>query len=221
MRRTARKYLVDSSLNPDQPLVMFLSHFSSRTSMISMPPIEFVQLLGKAWKERQGVARPAAAEPSAPGVNVEGAQGAVFISYASENRDAAQALAEALARNNIPVWYDRERLQTGDAWDARIKQAVQGCAYFLPLISRTTESIAEGYFRKEWKLAAERSHMFDDRTPFLVPVLIDDGVALERARVPSEFTAAQGTSVPAGRPDEAFVRRMIELMRDYMLRSRR
>ncbi len=48
------------------------------------------------------------------------------------------------------------------------------CALFVPMISRNTHVRDEGYFRLEWKLAVDRSHLMVADRPFLVPVVIDD-----------------------------------------------
>lgn len=42
------------------------------------------------------------------------------------------------------------------------------CALFVPIISATTEGRREGYFRREWKLAAERTHDMGKRAAFVV-----------------------------------------------------
>ena len=47
--------------------------------------------------------------------------GAVFISYASEDAEAAARICEALRAAGIEVWFDRSELRGGDAWDSQIK----------------------------------------------------------------------------------------------------
>jgi len=42
-----------------------------------------------------------------------------------------------------------------------------------PVISAHTRTRAEGYFRLEWKLAIDRSHLMAADKAFLVPVAID------------------------------------------------
>jgi len=76
--------------------------------------------------------------------------GAVFLSYASEDAVAAQRLAEALRSAGMEVWFDREELRGGDAWDQKIRQQIRDCRLFVPIISAHTEARLEGYFRREW-----------------------------------------------------------------------
>jgi hypothetical protein len=65
-------------------------------------------------------------------------------------------------------------LQGGDAWDRQIRKQIHDCALFIPIISAHSESRLEGYFRREWKLASDRTHNMAEEKAFLVPVVIDD-----------------------------------------------
>ena len=58
----------------------------------------------------------------------------------------------------IEVWFDRDELRGGDSWDQKIRRQIRECALFVPLISAQTQGRGEGYFRREWKLGAERTH---------------------------------------------------------------
>jgi hypothetical protein len=44
---------------------------------------------------------------------------AVFLSYASEDVEAAQRLTETLRAAGVEVWFDQSELRGGDAWDSR------------------------------------------------------------------------------------------------------
>ena len=83
---------------------------------------------------------------------------AVFLSYASEDAGAAEPIATALRTAGIEVWFDREELRGGDAWDHRIREQIHDCRLFMPIVSAHTEARIEGYFRREWKLAVDRTH---------------------------------------------------------------
>jgi TolB-like protein len=127
----------------------------------------------------------------------------VFLSYASEDRQAAQAIRDALPALGLEVWYDESALNGGDAWDQKIRRQIRECDFFMPLVSAQTEARHEGYFRREWRLAIERTlDMADDHT-FLLPVVIDD-TDQARARVPEKFLAVQWLRLPGGRPTAAF-----------------
>ena len=127
----------------------------------------------------------------------------VFLSYASEDRAAAQAIRDALPALGLEVWYDESELNGGDAWDQKIRRQIRECDYFMALISAQTEARHEGYFRREWRLAVERTlDMADDHT-FLLPIVIDD-TAQAGARVPERFLSVQWLRLPGGRPTPAF-----------------
>ena len=147
---------------------------------------------------------------SAPSDSFQSAP-SVFLSYASEDRSAAQTLKEALSALGLDVWYDESGLDGGDAWDQKIRRQIRECDFFMPLISAQTEVRPEGYFRREWRLAVERTlDMADDHT-FLLPVVIDD-TTQAGARVPEKFLSVHWLRVPGGRPTpalEALCRRLV------------
>ena len=126
----------------------------------------------------------------------------VFLSYASEDRPAAQALRDALQAFGLEVGDDERGLDGGDAWDQKIRRRIRECDFFMPLISAQTEARPEGYFRREWRLAVARTLDMADDHPFLLPVVIDD-TSQAGARVPEKFLAVQWTRVPGGRPNAA------------------
>jgi hypothetical protein len=84
--------------------------------------------------------------------------GAVFLSYASQDAEAAQKICEALRAAGIEVWFDKSELRGGDAWDQMIRRQIRACRLFVPVISAQTDARREGYFRREWKLALDRTH---------------------------------------------------------------
>ena len=98
---------------------------------------------------------------------------AVFLSYASEDAEVAARIADALTAAGIEVWLDKSELRGGDRWDRKIRQQIRDCALFMPVVSAHTEARREGYFRREWRLAADRLLDMDDDVAFLVPVVVD------------------------------------------------
>ncbi len=137
--------------------------------------------------------------------------GAVFLSYASQDSEAALRICKALRVSGVEVWFDQSELRGGDAWDAKIRQQIQSCALFVPVISANTQSRPEGYFRLEWKLAVDRSHLMSDDHPFFVPVVIDD-TPDSAARVPLRFRERQWTRLPGGETPFAFAERVRKLL---------
>ena len=118
-----------------------------------------------------------ASDPEAPAA----ARPTVFLSYASEDRRAAQLIRDALPAFGLEVWYDESDLVGGDAWDQKIRRQIRECDYFMPVISAHTEARHEGYFRREWRLAVERTLDMADDHVFLLPVVIDGTARPARA----------------------------------------
>ncbi len=136
---------------------------------------------------------------------------AVFLSYAKQDASAALRICEALRAAGVEVWFDQSELRGGDAWDAAIRRQIKTCALMIPVISANTQGRAEGYFRLEWKLAIDRSHLMSHDRAFLVPVVIDQtGEGDER--VPDKFREVQWTRLPGGETSPAFAARIIRLL---------
>jgi TIR domain len=126
----------------------------------------------------------------------------VFLSYASEDRQAARLLRDALPDYGLDVWYDESEIGGGEAWDQKIRRQIRECDYFMPLVSAQTQARHEGYFRREWRLAVERTLDMADDHPFLLPIVID-GTDQSVARVPEKFLTVQWLKVPGGQPTRA------------------
>src|ERR1700682_5379341 len=136
---------------------------------------------------------------------------AVFLSYASQDAEAARHICNALRAAGLEVWFDQSELRGGDAWDASIRRKIKDCALFVPLISANTDARSEGYFRLEWKLAVDRSHLIADDKAFLLPVVIDATLDAN-ARVPDKFRDVQGPNARAGEVPANFVERVSRLL---------
>src|SRR5215813_8309158 len=137
--------------------------------------------------------------------------GAVFLSYASQDAEAAQKICEALRAAGIEVFLDQSELRGGDAWDQKIRREIHDCALFIPVISVNTTSRHEGYFRLEWDLADQRTHMIARNRVFVVPVCLD-ATTEAAADVPESFRRAQWTRLPTGETPPAFVERVRRLL---------
>jgi TolB-like protein/Flp pilus assembly protein TadD len=136
---------------------------------------------------------------------------AVFLSYASEDAPAAQRICGALRAAGIEVWFDQSELRGGDAWDNSIRKQIKACALFIPIVSKNSRVRAEGYFRLEWKLAVDRSHLMAADKAFLVPVVVDATHEAD-ARVPDRFREVQWSRLPDGETSPAFVERVQRLL---------
>jgi TolB-like protein/Tfp pilus assembly protein PilF len=136
---------------------------------------------------------------------------AVFLSYASEDAEVAARICASLRNAGIEVWFDQNELRGGAAWDSAIKKQIKTCALFIPIISANSRARVEGYFRFEWKLAVDRSHLMAAEKAFLLPVVID-GTDEVDARVPDKFHEVQWTWLSGGQTSAAFVEQVSRLL---------
>jgi hypothetical protein len=136
---------------------------------------------------------------------------AVFISYAREDLPAVQRLKAGLDAAGIRTWFDLDRLEGGDDYDRKIQRNIARCSYFIPVVSATTERRLEGYFRREWSYAIDRSRNIAEGALFIVPVCIDDTNAAN-AHVPEKFKALHITRLPNGDVTPEFARHLQDFL---------
>jgi len=222
MQRGETEILVDEHASADRNLVLFLESFSYSTKLFPCRAADFVDELYERWLKRHpeqpatAAAAPAAATATEAG---DMQAGAVFVSYAKEDLAAVQSLQRSLEALGLDVWFDKDRLEAGDQYDAKIKRNIKGCSLFIPVISRNTERRLEGYFRREWSLAIERAQGIADNVPFILPVVVDDTPEYSET-VPERFRQSQWTRLPAGAVTPDFEARMVKIVREHRKRER-
>ena len=136
---------------------------------------------------------------------------AVFLSYASQDAEAVARVAAGLEAAGVEVWFDKAELKGGDAWDAAIRRRIKECTLFLPIVSAATDARDEGYFRLEWKLAIDRSHLMAGDKAFLMPVMLD-GTSQNAARVPDRFREVHWSRASTTEEIAAFARDVVRLL---------
>ena len=137
-------------------------------------------------------------------------ENAVFISYAREDLPAVQRLKAGLDAAGVTTWFDLDRLEGGDDFDRKIHANIGRCSYFVPIISAATQRRHEGFFRREWSYAVDRSRNIAEGAVFILPVCIDDTQEAE-ALVPDRFRSLHMTRMPGGEPTADFIRRLQDL----------
>lgn len=136
---------------------------------------------------------------------------AVFLSYASQDAEAARRICESLRAGGMEVWFDADGgLEHGDEWDAKIRRQIKECVFFIPILSANTQARLEGYFRIEWELAAERAMGIAAGVPFVLPIVID-GTREPDAFVPERFRKVQWTRIPEGNVPPEVQARVLKL----------
>jgi hypothetical protein len=140
------------------------------------------------------------------------AENAIFISYARDDLAAVQRLKSGLDAAGLTTWFDLERLEGGDDYDRKIQRNIARCAFFIPIVSATTERRNEGFFRREWSYAIDRARNMADSAVFILPVVIDDTDGA-KASVPDKFKAVHFTRLAGGEITPEFARRMRDFLR--------
>ena len=210
--RDVGEVLADDHSSQDDRLVSFLQQVSVRTR-IYVGAERFVEELHARWQARR---KPAAAAAAGPARFLPPARempdNAVFISYAREDLAAVQQIKAGLEAAGITTWFDMDRLEVGDDYDRKIQRNIARCSYFIPVVSSTTQRRLEGYFRREWSYAIDRTRNMADGALFILPVTIDATGAAE-ALVPDKFKALHFTQLPAGQVPPEFAQRLGDFTR--------
>jgi len=209
--RDVGEILADSHSVGDLRLVSFLQQVSVRTRLFSGAE-GFVSELHRRWMARRGAGAGASAAPARflPPAR-EMPENAVFMSYAREDLPAVQRLKAALDAAGVPTWFDMDRLESGDDYDRKIRGNIARCSFFVPVISATTQRRHEGYFRREWSYAVDRTRGMADGAVFILPVCIDATTEAD-AVAPEKFKAMHFTRLPGGEPTPEFTRRLKEFL---------
>jgi len=221
-RRDTLETIADDRTAEDQNLVLFLRHCNVSVFQDG-GTLAFLDELCRRWRalhpepteEESG---DAAFEPviaTSPSHIAPG--GAIFLSYASEDRAMVLTLKEHLEAAGLEVWFDQRRLEAGDVYEHKIRRNIASCSFFFPCISRTSASRVEGYYRKEWYWAIERSRRFEPSYPFIQPIVLDD-TPYGASGIPGEFSNRHWQVFPGGVPSREFLDLTVTRVRELRKR---
>jgi hypothetical protein len=218
LARGKTDFIVDSRLREDAQMVGFLRNFKTRTQFFQgHDAIDFVAELHQRWRARTADRQPAPA-PATPFEPPNMTPGAVFLSYASEDYAAAQAIADALDAEGLDVWFDRHRLFAGEAFEAKIRRSIERCSLFVPVLSRACVTPERRFFRLEWDQAQRVALTAPASARFIVPVAIDD-LPPDHEDIPEKFRAVHWERLPGGQVGPGFVDLIRQLYREHQSRT--
>ncbi len=210
--RDVGEVFADNHILGEPDLVYFLQQVSSRTRLFGAGAEVFIAELHRRWMAR----RRATAAPFPSGgtnpvrflpPNREMPDQAIFISYAREDLSAAQRLKAGLDAAGLVTWFDMEQLAGGDDFERKIRNNINRCSFFIPVISATTQRRVEGWFRREWSQGVDRTLAMAEGANFILPVCIDE-TPESGALVPEKFLKNHWTRLPGGEPTPEFARRL-------------
>ncbi|HEX2123689.1 MAG TPA: toll/interleukin-1 receptor domain-containing protein [Thermoanaerobaculia bacterium] len=158
--------------HPDRQQV---AGFFSGDRLIEFRPLrweEFARQLRDAYGG--GAAPKPAAEPAAGTAAPK-----AFLSYASEDRDAVEALAGQLEARGVEVWQDQQDLRAGDKWDRVLIDVIEKRVDYVVVVQTRAMNVRiEGVFHREIATAMKRHENMGGHFRFLVPVTMRDGELL-------------------------------------------
>jgi hypothetical protein len=212
----AREFVADGAVVADVHLRDFLENFSPQTRSFGVAnPIDFVDQLAERWAAFPD--KPSAA-PESLGPTVTAKPPAVFVSYASQDRNAVERLQASLGAAGLDVWFDKARLKTGDPWWPEIERNIVGCDVFVAVISGNSNKRDEGIFIREWNRALRRLEDMDKACARLIhPVIVDE--TAEGAITFSGFREFHYARAAGGEPQEDFIKTLTAIVRERRLKA--
>jgi TIR domain len=213
----AREFVADGAVVADTHLRQFLENFSPQTRSFGMAnPIEFVDQLAEKWDAFPD--KPSTAASGAAAVPAAAKPPAVFVSYASQDREAVERLQASLGGAGLDVWFDKGRLESGDPWWPVIEQNIATCDVFVAVVSANTNKREQGIFIREWNRALDRLQEMDRTTArFIHPVIVDD--TAEGAVAFSGFREFHYARAAGGQPQDTFIKTLTTIVRERRLKA--
>jgi hypothetical protein len=115
----------------------------------------------------------------------------------------------------LDAWFDRNELQSGPRYENRIRQYIQQCDLFIPLLSKETDNSNDAFFRKEWNWALERSDALDGGAGFVLPVCVDE---TKPQNVPAALRKGSLQVASGGQPTPEFINACVTAVRETRAR---
>lgn len=138
-------------------------------------PVKFIEELHRRWLEQMKTQNGETKQEQPPSISK---RGAVFISYAKEDRDSAFSIRTQLEMENIDAWMDESELESGMDFEYIIKDNIERASFFVPIISRAhdiknTNRLGR-FVLGEWHWAEKVNERRLKDDCYLRPVVVDD-----------------------------------------------
>ena len=96
----------------------------------------------------------------------------IFLIHAHCDRETVHRLYQRLVRDRLNVWLDAERLQPGQDWQQKIRNALLKCDVVIVCLTRNFDK-QHGYRHEELKLALEKANFLPSDEIFIIPVRLE------------------------------------------------
>jgi hypothetical protein len=131
--------------------------------------------------------------------------GHIFLSHAGTDVQAAHEFVEILRRNGVDIWFDKDRLQPGDPWMAKLEEAIASASAMIVYIGRLG---IQAWVDREVRLGLVRNT--HDREAFrLIPVL---GEGADPANLPPFLQQQQYVDLRDRQHAPQQIRRLVEML---------
>jgi nucleotide-binding universal stress UspA family protein len=144
--------------------------FFSGARRIDFRPLQWEPFARQLRETYEAEAQPKAASVAAPADAPK-----AFLSYASEDREIVEALAEKLEAHSIRVWQDVQDLRAGDQWEKALTTVIEKQVDYVVVVQTSAMcNRIEGVFHAEINAALKRQERFGEfegqQLRFLIPV---------------------------------------------------
>jgi hypothetical protein len=187
-------------------------------SVLPQSPITFITELHRQWQARHL----AEEQPSFDRSPIRARQdwikyGAVFISYAREDRAKAKAVQAQLEEKGIDTWMD-DQLEPGARFEDVIQDNIERASFFVPLFSRAFDLDGSGrlgrFVLEELDFAEKENRRRPKNEAFLKPIILDETPA-DAAFIDRVFRDTNCTYLQDGNVPSAFIEALIGGIRRY------
>src|ERR1039457_2122717 len=93
-----------------------------------------------------------------------------FVSHSTQDRSFVERFAADLRANGVTAWYSGWEIKPGDSIRAKIEEGLEGCEYFIIVLSRN--SISSKWVQTELDAATVRN--IAGKVRKIIPVKIED-----------------------------------------------
>ena len=199
---SGRSIVADRHFLRDQELTLFLSRCNTK---LYSPggAVEFIDELYSRWQEFSQI-KASSQQTSVQKEAVDFKADSFFISYASEDEDAARLLAKTLKSEGFDVWFDKKSLNPGEQYKEMILHYIERSSFFIPVLSKHVLTQKRRFFRFEWSKAISDLQYRPPDPPFILPVVLDN-IDETSMQIPQTIQALHWSRCPGGKSTDEFL----------------
>src|SRR5205085_9863721 len=106
-------------------VVIYFSRLTKQISVLPADPLQFIAELHERWRKRYPAPARDPYAMSKEHREKNRAKGFIFLSYATPDLEIARYMVSQLQKAGCVVWFDKEQIQPGEAWEDILREAVE------------------------------------------------------------------------------------------------